>query len=402
MDFDVDAQISIFDRLFEKRPEVTPESLKNDLQRYYLPYVQKLIELKKAKGESILVGVSAIQGAGKTTQGEILEILLKQFGFSSVSLSIDDHYLTHLELCELREVDPRYIRRGVTHDIQLAIRDLKNLKEMQSDPIVVSGYDKGAQSGDGDRFRWINPHSGLVIKAKVMEKNLMINKQSQNCLGLEIVSANYLNNPLFIPSNMGTPVPILEPFLSKELVDFLNEQRDSEIMISEEDEENIKFTGSNEIVIPKKDLPNGWKLVVKKPDFIFYDGWMVGVRSVDDLAVFESGLPALDTPEHIQFAKDINNKLLNYETLWEMFDFLNVLYVEDYQISLKWRDQAEEALRAKGEGMTTEQIKEFVYYFWRSVHPAIHIKNLTHDKKHTDQVVVINDDHSVGEVLTLK
>lgn len=398
MDFDVDAQIDLFNPLFEKRPEVTIESLKNDLKKYYLPFVQKLIGLKKQKGETILVGVSAIQGAGKTTQGEILEILLKHFEYSSVSLSIDDHYITHRELCELRDVDPRYIRRGVTHDIPLAMRDLKALKEMESEPILVSGYDKGAQNGDGDRFRWINPHSGLIVKAKVIEKNLMINKQFKNCLGLEIVTADYLNGALYIPSNMGSDVPLIEPLLPHELIDFLTLQKDWEIVISEEDEDNIKFSGESEIVVSRKDLPNGWKLIVKKPNFIFYDGWMVGTRTVDDLSVFESGLPALDTPEHIQFAKDINNKLLSYEMLWAMFDFLNVLYVKDYQISLKWRDQAEESLRAKGEGMTSEQIKEFVYYFWRSVHPAIHIKNLAEDKKHTDQVVVINDDHSVGEI----
>lgn len=402
MDFDIDAQMDIFTPLFEKRPEITPENLKTDLKKYYLPFVEKLVGLKKQKGESVLIGVSAIQGAGKTTQGEILEILLKNFGYSSVSLSIDDHYLTHLELCELRDEDPRFIRRGVTHDIPLAKRDLENLLNMSDEPVLVSGYDKGAQEGDGDRFRWINSHPGLVVKIKVLEKSLMVNKNFQNCLGLEIISATYLNSPVFLPSNMGSAIPLIEPFLPKHLIDFLKDQRDQELIITEEDDENVKFINNSEIVVSKKDLPKGWKLVTKKAEFIFYDGWMLGVRSVDDESIFESGLEALDTDEHIQFAKYINKRLLNYEELWEMIDFLNLLYVVDYQISIKWRDQAEEVLRTKGEGMTSEEIKEFVYYFWRSVHPAIHIKNLSVDEKHTDQVVVINDDHSVNEVLTPK
>lgn len=402
MDFDIDAQGDFFSPLFEKRPEITPESLKKDLQKYYLPFVKKLIELKKEKGGSVLVGVSAIQGVGKTTQGEVLEILLRHFGYSCVALSIDDHYLTHLELCELREEDPRFIRRGVTHDITLATRDLENLLNMKDEPILVSGYDKGANSGDGDRFRWINPHPGLIVRAKVLEKSLMINKGFQNCLGFEIISAIYLNSPVFLPSNMGANVPLVEPFLPKHLIDFLKNQIGQELIITEEDDENVRFINNSEIVISKKDLPNGWKLIVKKPDFIFYDGWMLGARSVDDEGVFEGGLPALDTSEHIQFAKDINKRLLNYKKLWGMVDFLNLLYVVDYQISLKWRDQAEEVLRKKGEGMTSEEIKEFVYYFWRSVHPAIHIKNLSIDEKHTHQVVIINDDHSVKEVLTPK
>ncbi len=85
--------------------------------------------------------------------------------------------------------------------------------------------------------------------------------------------------------------------------------------------------------------------------------------------------------------------------LWDLIDFMNVLYVPNYQISIEWRDQAEEVLRAKGEGMTHEQIKEFVHYFWRSVHPAIQIKNLALSKD-AQQVVIINDDHSVGEILS--
>ena len=137
-----------------------------------------------------------------------------------------------------------------------------------------------------------------------------------------------------------------------------------------------------------------------KGDFIFYDGWMLGARRVEDESVFESGLPALDTPEHIRFAKDINKKLDEYLPLWDMIDFMNVLYVHDYRMSLKWRDQAEEVLRAQGKGMSKEEIKEFVYYFWRSVHPAIQIKNLAHDSVHTQQVTVINNDHSIREILS--
>ncbi|MBI3485529.1 glycerate kinase [Candidatus Daviesbacteria bacterium] len=297
MDFDLEKDLAIFDEFFSKRPEVSKENFKKDLKRYFLPFAKKLIDLKQLKNslDGLIVGISAIQGAGKTTQGEILEILLKKLGYSTISLSIDDHYLTHKELNELRSKDPRYIRRGVTHDIPLAIKNLTDLKTMQNgQEVLIPKYDKGAEHGDGDRV--------------------------------------------------------------------------------------------------------GFKTFLEKPDFIFYDGWMLGARSVEDESIFESGLPALDSPEHIRFAKDINIKLKDYELLWDLVDFMNVLYVKNYQISLQWRDQAEDVLRAKGEGMSKEQIKEFVYYFWRSVHPAIHIKNLAEDSIHTQQVVIINDDHSVGEV----
>lgn len=300
MNIDINQDFQIFKPLFEKRPEISKEKLKQDLEKYYLPYIARLMKFKQEKGKSdegLIVGVSAIQGVGKTTQGEIIEILLTHLKSTSISLSIDDHYITHAQLNELRKKDPRYIRRGVTHDIQLAIQnltDLKNMKDGQAVQIPI--YDKGKEFGDGDR--------------------------------------------------------------------------------------------------------TGWKTISQKCDFIFYDGWMLGARKVADESVFDSGLPALDTPEHIQFAKDINKKLDEYSPLWKLIDFMNVLYVPDYQISLKWREQAEEVLRVQGKGMTSEEIKEFVYYFWRSVHPAIQIKALADDKIHTQQVTIINDDHSIKEILT--
>lgn len=289
---------SIFNEFFEKRPEVSRESLKLDLERYYIPYLEKIIERKKSGDTSkgLIVGISAIQGAGKTTQGEIMEILLASQGYSPVSLSIDDHYFSHEQLNELREFDPRYIRRGVTHDIYLATENLKALQDMQDGTEVkIPIYDKGANNGDGD---W-----------------------------------------------------------------------------------------------------TGWRTVSKKPDFIFYDGWMLGAKRVVDESIFESGLPGLDTPEAIRFAKNINQKLDAYSPLWKMIDFMNVLYVPDYKVSIEWRDQAEEVLRQKGTGMSHAQITEFVYYFWRSIHPAIFIKNLAQDDK-TDQVVIINNDHSIKKILT--
>lgn len=301
MDFNSGTDLSIFNNLFKKRPEIIPENLQHDLTRYYLPFIEQIINLKKQRADSaaLIVGISAIQGAGKTTQGEILEILLTHFGYQSVSLSIDDHYITHEQLNQLREFDPRYIRRGVTHDIYLATENLKDLQNMQDGmEVKIPIYDKGKEHGDGD---WV-----------------------------------------------------------------------------------------------------GWKTVTKKPDFIFYDGWMLGARKVMDEAIFNSILPALDSPEHIQFAKDINQKLDEYLPLWEMIDFMVVLYVPNYQISITWRDQAEEVLRAKGVGMTSEQIVEFVHYFWRSVHPAIQIKNLADDTEHTNLVAVINDNHIIKEVLSPK
>jgi pantothenate kinase-related protein Tda10 len=402
MNFNLEKDLNIFDDFFKKRPEVNSDQLKQNLKNYYLPYVTKLLALKKVKTstDGIIIGVSAIQGAGKTTQGEILEILLKHLGFTSVSRSIDDHYITHPQLCDLRKQDPRFIRRGVTHDIPLAILDLSALQKMSELPILVSGYDKGAHHGDGDRFRWVNLSSGIKLKASVINQLLVVDKELKNILSLKLTEVTYNDHQILLSEKMGSLIPIIEPLLSKDLVDFLTTQSNQTLTVEMSDQESIKFSGSSELIVSKKTLPNAWRLIEKKPDFIFYDGWMLGARMVEDEAIFSAGLPALEKSEDQEFAKMVNKKLENYYPLWQMFEFLNVLYVKNYQMSLKWRDQAEETLRAKGGGMTSEQIIDFVHYFWRSVHPGIHIKNLAQDTIYTNQVVIINDDHSVGELYT--
>lgn len=389
--------------MIQKRPEINPEALKRDLTAYYLPYLQKLIELKSqiASHQSVIVGVSAVQGTGKTTQGEILEILLKHFGYSSISRSIDDHYITHRELCELRQADPRFIRRGVTHDIKLAMTDLSDLREMKDgDAILVSGYDKGVQHGDGDRLRWINLVPGMVVKASVVEEEIMINKALERTKVLHLTSATYQGKELTLPDNMGADVPLVEHFMPLAVNVFLRNFIDEEYVIEVTDEATISFRGQGEVKAPLDQFPNGWRLVTQNPAFIFYDGWMLGARRESDESVFDQNLPALETPEAKEFAKFVNRKLDEYEPLWQTIDFLNVLYEPHYEMSLKWRDQAEDALRSRGEGMSHDEIREFIYYFWRSVHPAIHIKHLAQDSQHTKQVVIINDDHTVQQVLT--
>lgn len=398
MNFNPDTDFHIFDELLKKRPEISAESLKEDLKKDFIPYVEQLLKLKEQKSpdKGFVVGVSAIQGAGKTTQGETLEVLLRHLNKTSVSLSIDDHYLTHQELCQLRQNDPRFIRRGVTHDINLAIKNLTGLINFKK-PILVSGYDKGAHHGDGDRFAFVNLVENMELKAKVLSEELVINKVPQTVKALRLISVNFAGSPLPLPENMGADIPITSDFLPEQLVLYFNQVENQVVKITRTSDKAY-FLGGQTLEVDIKSLPKGWRLVPQKPDFIFYDGWMLGARKVEDESVFSSGLPALETPGAQEFAKFINSKLLEYEPLWNLIDFTSVLYVPDYQISLKWRDQAEEALRAQGKGMTPDQIKEFVYYFWRSVHPAIQIRNLAQDPK-TDQVVIINEDHTIKEVL---
>ncbi len=355
-----------YQEILKANPTISPQQLELDLVRYYQPYVEHLISLhQKNPAQGLIVGVSAIQGVGKTTQGKILEVLLAQQGLSAISLSIDDHYITHQELNQLREADPRFIRRGVTHDIALAVRELTDLRRMDSEPLLISQYDKGAHLGDGDRFAWIELTAGVEVHYTVRSGALHLEK------------AFFKQKALELPPNMGADVGVSG--------EFLNQFKDGHVIIKAGDE-------------PKTEsFPVGWRVVSQKPDIIFYDGWMIGVKPVKDESVFDSGLEGLKTLEDRQFARDINKKLADYLPLWQLIDYLNCLYVPNYLASLSWREQAEQSRRSKGEGMSQTEVIDFVHYFWRSVHPAIYIRNLALDPQ-TDQVVLINDDHSIARI----
>ena len=46
MQFNPDTDFHIFDELLKKRPEISPDSLKNDLIHDFIPYAEKLLKLK--------------------------------------------------------------------------------------------------------------------------------------------------------------------------------------------------------------------------------------------------------------------------------------------------------------------------------------------------------------------
>jgi pantothenate kinase-related protein Tda10 len=403
MSFDIDQDFSIFDDFLKKRPHYKAEALRRDLRNYYVPFVSKLIAIKEQRNgnDGLIIGISAIQGAGKTTQGEILEALLSHLGYPSCSLSIDDHYLTHEDLTTLRNEDAGFTRRGVTHDISLAIEDLTRLKTMKNgEPIVVAGYDKGAHHGDGDRFRWVKPTEGITLDAQITKKTVVVDKLAQVATTIHIISATYKGTDLKLPKDMGSDLPVLDGFLPSKLCKYSNTQNEVQIFATGNGDTVFQGADKSTAVVPKDELPKGWRLITEKPAFIFYDGWMLGAFPVTNESVFDADLPGLESEESKQWARTMNIRLGLYEPLWNMIDFLTILYVPNYHMSLLWREQAEQALRANGRGMTSREIQEFVHYFWRSVHPAIHIKNLAHDSTNTHQVVVIDDDRSIKEVLT--
>eukprot|EP01025_Chloroclados_australasicus_P024717 TRINITY_DN24791_c0_g1_i8.p2 TRINITY_DN24791_c0_g1~~TRINITY_DN24791_c0_g1_i8.p2 ORF type:complete len:233 (-),score=20.33 TRINITY_DN24791_c0_g1_i8:297-938(-) len=108
---------------------------------YYLPvYMWLLKELAMFKQEqggekapTMVVGMSAPQGCGKSTLVEQLELLLESEGLRTVVVSLDDFYLTHddqIKLANDYQGNPLLEFRGNagTHDLSLCASTFSKIK----------------------------------------------------------------------------------------------------------------------------------------------------------------------------------------------------------------------------------------------------------------------------------
>ncbi|MDJ0598992.1 MAG: glycerate kinase [Crocosphaera sp.] len=126
------------------------------LWKLWLPLAIQLSQEKRKKNTPLIQGILGGQGTGKTTLSHILCIILKQLGYTTLTISIDDFYKTYNERQKLKEIDPRFIWRGPpgTHDVELAINILNQLKDPNYlQPISIPRFDKSLWNGQGDRIK---------------------------------------------------------------------------------------------------------------------------------------------------------------------------------------------------------------------------------------------------------
>ncbi|MGD1717294.1 glycerate kinase [Dapis sp. BLCC M172] len=177
------------------------------------------------------------------------------------------------------------------------------------------------------------------------------------------------------------------------------------IEISEKLRQSENQNYDNLIPIPRfnKSLFNGAgdriePEMVSKVDIVLFEGWFVGVRPIPE-ENFDFAPPPIITEADQKFARDMNEKLIEYLPLWEKLDSLIVLYPTDYRFSKQWRKQAEQQMIASGKsGMSDDEIEKFVDYFWQALHPELFIKPLIKNSELVDLVIEINSDHSLGNI----
>ncbi|MFW6316479.1 MAG: glycerate kinase [Cyanobacteriota bacterium] len=138
-----------------------------------------------------------------------------------------------------------------------------------------------------------------------------------------------------------------------------------------------------------------------KIDILLFEGWFLGVKPIAE-TVFTFPPSPIDTEADRQFALDNNHRLQSYLPLWKYLDGLVILTPEDYHLSHKWRQEAEQKMmsstRAKRyaegkSGMSNAEIKQFVEYFWKALHPELFITPLIESKQGVDIVIEIDANH---------
>mgnify|MGYP001029648083 FL=1 len=115
-------------------------------EKIYVPIACWVYE-QHQPGTPLVVGINGAQGAGKARLFNLLEVVLSEaFGLRVANLSIDDIYLTRAEREKLADtVHPMLATRGVpgTHDVELGLRLLQQLKQAQPGDVVrIPMFDK--------------------------------------------------------------------------------------------------------------------------------------------------------------------------------------------------------------------------------------------------------------------
>ena len=108
-----------------------PTTYLESANRWFTPLLTELTLARHAQTKPLIIGINGSQGSGKSTLADYLCTMLgEQNGLTTVSLSLDDFYLTRAERQVLAsEIHPLFKTRGVpgTHDIPLAFSTIASL-----------------------------------------------------------------------------------------------------------------------------------------------------------------------------------------------------------------------------------------------------------------------------------
>lgn len=126
------------------RAEGLPPAYAAAVDAVWSPLADELAAEARAR-PGLVVGVSGVQGSGKSTLCAVLERLLAERGLRAVTLALDDLYLTRTERARLAaEVHPLLVTRGPpgTHDTDLGLTLIERLRGPGR--VLLPRFDKAA------------------------------------------------------------------------------------------------------------------------------------------------------------------------------------------------------------------------------------------------------------------
>jgi D-glycerate 3-kinase len=222
--------------------------------------------IERAEGP-FLLGISGLQGSGKSTLGAELIQAAAARGWGAVTLSLDDAYLSRDERLRLAgDVHPLLRTRGVpgTHDLALLISTLDALAKASPErPVPVPRFDKGQD----DRY------------AEAL-----------------------------------------------------------------------------------------WPTEAEVPKLVVLEGWCLGVEPQDESAL-AAPVNALERDEDADghWRQWVNAQLRGYLPLWRALHALVVLQAPGWDVVARWRDEAEQPLRDRGEprAMDAPALSRFLQHYER-------------------------------------
>ncbi|KAL0939954.1 d-glycerate 3-kinase [Colletotrichum truncatum] len=147
-----------------------------------LQHILPAVKAHKAESSSpFILGLSGLQGSGKSTWAEALtQTLNTKHGINTRTLSLDDLYHDHDQLVALRDSNPgngllRTRGQPGTHDEELARRffdDISQPSKGNSESIKWPAFDKSLFSGEGGRVpvsQWDNVPRNPPLEVLIFE-----------------------------------------------------------------------------------------------------------------------------------------------------------------------------------------------------------------------------------------
>lgn len=126
-----------------------PESYLDSANKWFTPLLKDFVKPDKP---AFIIGINGTQGSGKSTLADYLCTMLGEQGLKTVSLSLDDFYLTRAERETLAiNIHPLLKTRGVpgTHDIALALQTIDSLKQGTGQTLIPR-FDKSTDDRHPD------------------------------------------------------------------------------------------------------------------------------------------------------------------------------------------------------------------------------------------------------------